>query len=285
MDFAKEKVAVVTGGNKGIGFAIVKGLCQKFKGKVYLTSRNEERGIEAVEKLRKLGFNPVFHQLDLNKPESVNMFKQYIEVTVGGIDILINNAGISFKNGAPEPLGFQAEATIATNYFGTLRVCEALFPFLRKYARVINVSSASGHLSKIPSSEFRAKLSHPNLTIGGLSKMMHQFVRDVKDNKHIEKGWGNSIYNVSKVGISALTILQQKEFNKEPEKRNISVNSVHPGFVATDMTSYKGPLNIDEGAQAPLYLALEPHRLKGEYVWYDKRVIDWYAPHSPVESY
>ncbi|KAF5307602.1 hypothetical protein FQR65_LT06758 [Abscondita terminalis] len=285
MDSKNEKVAVVTGGNKGIGFAIVKGLCDKFKGKVYLTARSEKLGNEAVEKLKQQGLNAIFHQLDINDSDSINKFKQHIEDTVGGIDVLINNAGIAFKQAAVEPAGVQAEVTVATNYFGTLHLCEALFPVLRPNAQVINVSSSCGHLSQIPSSEMRAKFSNPNLTVDELNKLMHQFVEDAKNNKHIENGWGNSTYVVSKVGLSALTIIQQREFDKDPEKRNISANSVHPGYVATDMSSYKGPLTIEEGARAPLYLALEDHKLKGGYMWYDTKVVDWYAPTTPAESY
>lgn len=71
--------------------------------------------------------------------------------------------------------------------------------------------------------------------------------------------------------------MQQREFDKEQPNRNISVNSVHPGYVDTDMTSHKGPLTIEEGARAPLFLALEPHNLKGQYVWCNSQVVDWYA--------
>lgn len=87
----------VTGGNKGIGFAIVRGLCEKYKGKVYLTARDESRGNAAVEKLRTLGLNPVFHQLDINDQRSINKFRDYIKETDGGVDILINNAAIAYS--------------------------------------------------------------------------------------------------------------------------------------------------------------------------------------------
>lgn len=97
-----------------------------------------------------------------------------------------------------------------------------------------------------------------------------------------ENGWGNSAYVVSKVGVSALTVIQQRNFDNEPEKRDISVNSVHPGYVNTDMTSHKGPLSIEEGARAPLYLALEPHGLRGQYIWFNSTVVDWYASFTPT---
>ncbi|CAH2057003.1 unnamed protein product, partial [Iphiclides podalirius] len=59
------KVAVVTGANKGIGFSVVKGLCSKFNGVVYLTARNRERGLEAVNNLKSIGLSPEFHILDM----------------------------------------------------------------------------------------------------------------------------------------------------------------------------------------------------------------------------
>lgn len=100
---------------------------------------------------------------------------------------------------------------------------------------------------------------------------------DAKENKTAEAGWGNSTYAVSKVGVSALTIIQQTEFDKEEPNRNISVNSVNPGYVDTDMTSHKGPLTIEEGAKPPLFLALEPHGLKGQFYWSNSKVVHWYA--------
>ncbi|KAF5301335.1 hypothetical protein FQA39_LY10733 [Lamprigera yunnana] len=285
MAMSTQKVAVVTGANKGIGFAIVKGLCKKYGGKIYLTARNEILGKEAVKKLEEIGLLPVFHQLDITDPLSVKKFKDHIDFVDRGIDILVNNAGMAFKIAATELPGVQAEATVSTNYFGTLRVCESLFPLLRANARVINITSSGGHLSKIPSLKLRTRFSHPNLTVAELSKMMHQFIKDCKGNNHIANGWGDNIFMVSKVAVSALTVIQQKEFNKTSFNGNISVNSVYPGYVATDMSSHRGPLTTDEGARAPLYLALGLHNLKGEYVWHDTRVVDWFAPSAPVESY
>jgi len=276
------KVAVVTGGNKGIGYAVVKGLCEKFTGKVYLTARDESRGNAAVEQLKKLGLNAIFHQLDITDQKSITAFRDFIKKTDGGIDLLVNNAAIAFKDAATEPFSEQAEVTVKINYFSTLQVCETLFPILRSNARVVNVSSSCGHLSRIPSPELRAKFGSESLTVKELSELMNQFVLSAKDNKHSEQGWGKSAYVVSKVGLSALTLIQQRMFNSEPEKREISVNSVHPGYVDTDMTSHKGPLTIEEGASAPLFLALEPHGLKGKYIWCDSTVVDWFADATPA---
>ncbi|KAK5644712.1 hypothetical protein RI129_006012 [Pyrocoelia pectoralis] len=275
---SRKAVAVVTGGNKGVGFAIVKGLCEHFSGNVYLTARNETLGLNSVGKLKELGLNSLFHQLDLKDQASIDNFKEYIKNVEGGIDILVNNAAIAFPNVTSVPFSEQADETIAVNYFGTLRVCDTLFSILRPDAKVVNVSSSAGHLTRIPSQEIRAKLSDPLLTVEQLSGYMKEFVNDAKMNVHVENGWGSSAYVISKVGVSALSIVQQRLFDKESEKRNIIVNSVHPGYVDTDMTNHKGVLTIEEGAKAPLYLALEDHGLRGQYVWNDNSVVDWFGP-------
>lgn len=71
-------------------------------------------------------------------------------------------------------------------------------------------------------------------------------------------------------------------FNNEPNKRNVQVNSVHPGYVHTDMTSQQGMLTIEEGSKAILYLALEPHNLYGKYMWHDCSLVDFDAPSKPA---
>lgn len=87
---------------------------------------------------------------------------------------------------------------------------------------------------------------------------------------------------MSKVGFSALTRVHQRQFDEEQPNRNVFVNSLHPGYVATDMTSFNGPLSTTEGALSSLYLALEPHGLKGQFVWRDCTVVDWLAESLPA---
>lgn len=274
------RVAVVTGGNKGIGYAIVKGLCEKFDGTVYLTARDAGRGKAAVEQLNKLSLKPEFHQLDIENDESIHKFAQFLKEKYGGLDVLVNNAAIAFKNAATEPFGYQAEVTIKTNYFSLVNTCNILFPLLRPHARVVNVSSSAGHLLRIPSKELREKFSNPSLTVEQLSSVMNDFVQAAKNGDHVAKGWPNSAYSVSKVGVSALTFIQQRQFDKDP-REDLVVNSVHPGYVDTDMTSHQGHLTIEEGAVAPLICALLPPNVKkprGAYVWRNGEPVDWKAP-------
>ena len=81
------KVAVVTGSNKGVGLAIVRGLCKQFEGDVYLTARNEENGRRAVATLEAEGLNPKFHQLDIDYPESIEAIKHHLLDNYGGVDV------------------------------------------------------------------------------------------------------------------------------------------------------------------------------------------------------
>ncbi|CAG0881512.1 unnamed protein product [Cyprideis torosa] len=249
MSSAAGRVAVVTGSNKGIGFAVVKQLCEKFDGTVYLTSRDEGRGKNAIAALEKLGLKPAFHQLDIGDRESVERIRDHLVEKYGGLDVLVNNAAIAFKHDATEPQGVQAEVTLQTNFFDTLRVCEILFPILRPHARVVNVSSSVGFLGNVPSKELRDKFSADSLTIPELSAMMQQYIEDCKAEKQRERGWMASSYGMSKVGLSALTRIQQRQFDQDP-REDIVINHIHPGYVDTDMTSHKGPLTIDEGRVA-----------------------------------
>ena len=142
-------VAVVTGSNKGIGLGVVRALCQKYQGDVYLTSRDEGRGMEAVAVLNKEGLQPKFHVLDIGNEESVVKLKDFLKEKYGGIDVLVNNAGIAFKHNATEPFGVQARVTLDTNYWANKRACEILFPILNPGARVVNMSSSCGFLGHL----------------------------------------------------------------------------------------------------------------------------------------
>ena len=278
-----KKVAIVTGGNKGIGLGIVKGLAEKFDGSVYLTARNVERGSKSVKELEKEGVNVSFHQLDIDDKTSIEKLCEYMKQNYGGIDVLVNNAGMAFKNAATEPMHVQAKVTIQTNYFGTKQACDILFPILKPGARVVNVSSSAGFLLNVcgeepAATELRKKLasSDTTLTIDELDGLMNQFIKTSEDGTFKEKGWGGSTYVASKVGLSALSRIQQRELLKD-DRQDISVNHVHPGYVDTDMTSHKGPLTIEEGAKSSIYCALLPANtdIKGKYLWYDCQIVDW----------
>ena len=278
------KVAVVTGSNKGIGFGIVRALCKKFDGDVYLTSRDEGRGKDAVEALKKEGLNPKFHILDIGNEETLVNLRDFLKEKYGGIDVLVNNAGIAFKQGATESMGVQAEVTLGTNYWANKRTCEILFPILNPGARVVNVSSSLGFLGligaksgdKAKAEELRSILGSPDLSVETLDGLMKNFVETAKAGTHGDHGWPDSTYVVSKIGWSALSRIQHRMLEDDP-RGDIVVTHVHPGYVDTDMSSHKGPLTIEEGAKSSLYCALLPPNtdVKGKYLWYDCQIVDW----------
>lgn len=271
------KVAVVTGANKGIGFAIVRGLCKRFDGTVYLTSRDIERGRKAVEELKKEGLDPRYHQLDITDRQSLLEFHDYIKGKYDGVDVLVNNAAMAFSTQSPEPVAVQAEQTLAVNYFSFVTACDQLFPLLKNGARVVNVASSMGHLSRIPSEELRKKFTDPNLTISELSALMQRYVDAAKEGTQATE-WGNSSYAVSKVGMIAATKIYQRLLHD----RDIKVNAVHPGYVDTDMSSHKGLLTVDQGAEGPLFLALDaPDTVRGQFVWYNKEIVNWDGQKPP----
>ncbi|XP_045535246.1 carbonyl reductase [NADPH] 3-like [Papilio machaon] len=271
-----KKVAVVTGSNRGIGLSIVKGLCRRFDGAVYLTSRNEVEGKSAVDNLNKLGLHPEYHQLDVTDRASVLKFKEHIQKKYGGIDILINNAGVL----PSREYSYESEEnfkTIDVNFKSILIIQELLFPVIRNNGRILNISSAFGHLSNIKNKYWIEKLSDKDLSTRVIENFVDWFLEGCRNKTFKKEDLADDATfascRISKVALSATTIVQQKEL----EKRNISVNSMHPGLVRTDMTQGVGFYSADEAAETPLYLVLDaPATMKGSFIWHDGKVLDWY---------
>ncbi|XP_075985287.1 carbonyl reductase [NADPH] 1-like [Anticarsia gemmatalis] len=271
-----EKVAVVTGANKGLGFAIVKGLCQKYDGIVYLTGRNEKRGQEAVKMLNEQGLKPLFHQLDVTDSNSVKIFAEFIKIKHGGFDVLVNNAGILEWNEV-YPTYEAAKRNIDTNYKSLLTVEKYLFPLLRDGARVVNISSACGHLSNLKNKKWIETFMDPDLTEEQINEFVDQYLESVKNGKFNKNDFAeegkHAEHRVSKIALTALTKVLQRKYMD----RNISINAVHPGHVKTDMANGGGELEADDAANVVLYLILEASpKLKGTFMWYNKKLIDWY---------
>nr|AXS75743.1 20 beta-hydroxysteroid dehydrogenase [Rhamdia quelen] len=274
------KVAVVTGANKGIGLAIVKGLCKAgFNGDVVLTARSEALGKEAVELVKAEGFrNVVFHRLDICDQGSSLALGKFLKEKYGGLDVLINNAGIAFKVNATEPFAEQAEVTMRTNFWGTLWVCHALFPLLRPHARVVNVSSfvSQKGLQKC-SPELQAKLRRTDLSEEEICLMMGEFVTAAQSGAHEAQGWPDTAYGTTKIGVTVLSRIQARVLNETRPGDGILLNACCPGWVRTDIAGANAPKSPEEGAVTPVYLALLPQGAKephGQLVW-DKTVQEW----------
>ncbi|XP_002734824.1 carbonyl reductase [NADPH] 1-like [Saccoglossus kowalevskii] len=271
------RVAVVTGSNKGIGFAIVRALCKEFDGYVYLTARDEERGKKAVEDLEKEGLHPKFHQLDITNQESIDNLQKYLKDKYGGLDVLVNNASIAYKEKDVAPFAEQAKVSVACNFTGTLDVCKALLPLIKSQGRIVHVSSDSGIWAMDGMSPDRAsKFKSPTLTETELVSLLEDFVNAASDGTHTKKGYPNAAYGTSKAGVIVLTGIQARDLKGDP-REDILVNTCCPGYVDTDMSSHQGTKTPDEGAETPVYLALLPPNVgqpQGEMLS-DKKIVKW----------
>ncbi len=246
------RVALVTGGNKGIGFEICKILGKSSGVQVVFTSRNKERGDRAVEALKKFGVSADVELLDLEEKKSIESCAARVKSKYGGIDMLVNNAAIAFKAADPTPFDKQARPTMKVNYFGTVDVCNAMTPLLRKGGSCVLVASRSGTsaLSKM-SKGAREKLVNPS-DFKDLDALANSFVADVEAKRHKENGWASSCYGTSK----AVVIIYARLLAKKLASRDIIVNSCCPGWCKTDMSSHSGPRTAAQGAETPAWLAL-----------------------------
>ncbi|GMH02626.1 hypothetical protein Nepgr_004465 [Nepenthes gracilis] len=275
------RIAVVTGGNKGIGLEICRQLASKGV-TVILTARDERRGLEAVEGLKAFGLSDIiFHKLDVVQQSSAASLTIFIKQRFGRLDILVNNAGVlgvkieiedqnSFRQAIedfevnPELLGQMlkqtyetAEQCLCTNYYGNKQVTQALLPLLQQSnsARIVNISSSYGQLKYISNEKALQKLSDADgLTEDKVDGIVKDFLEDVKEGQIENKGWAKqlSAYNVSKAAVNAYTRILAKKYP------NISINAVHPGYVSTDMNFHVGILTVEEGARGAVMLALMP---------------------------
>ncbi|NXM69466.1 CBR1 reductase, partial [Serilophus lunatus] len=271
-------VAVVTGSNKGIGLAIVRALCREFQGDVFLTARDPGRGQQAVAQLQQEGLKAFFHQLDIDDLQSIRALRDFLKEKYGGLDVLVNNAGIAFKVQDTTPFAIQAEVTLKTNFFGTRNVCTELLPLVKPYGRVVNVSSmVSSRALQSCSPELQQKFRSDTITEEELVQLMAKFVEDAKQGVHSREGWPNTAYGVSKIGVTVLSRIQARLLSQQRAGQHILLNACCPGWVRTDMAGPKATKSPEEGAETPVYLALLPSDAAaphGQFVS-DKTVQPW----------
>ncbi|MEW5298603.1 MAG: hypothetical protein WDW38_000668 [Sanguina aurantia] len=271
--FDSSTVAVVTGANKGIGYDIARLLCEQGITTV-VTARNAELGRRAIDTLSR---SPAsvgkldFHQLDVSDKASVDMFAEWLRQNHGGLNILVNNAGIAFK-GSSFSAG-EAQATLDTNLYGTANMCEAMKPLMREGARIVNVSSMAGKTSIIRDPKLRQEF------VGASSKeevfaLARRFVTGIQSNNHQAGGWPNTMYGVSKLCESTYTRVLADEL----KSKGVLVAACCPGYCATDMSSWGGSKTAAEGADTPVWLALTAPRdcaaTTGRY-WTGRQNLPW----------
>lgn len=164
------RVFVVTGANKGVGKSIVKLLLQDDEQKiVYLTSRNAELGETAIKEFNETGMHPRYHRLDITNKESIEALRDHLVKEHVGLDVLVNNAGMAYGPRVTVPFSQQAVETNNCNFFGTLQMCDILFPILKRNARVVHVSSLiSQNAYKKLSDAWKLKFGSEDLTMEGI---------------------------------------------------------------------------------------------------------------------
>lgn len=222
----RKKVAVVTGGNRGIGLEI----CRQLAGKgfqVLLTARSASKGAAATRALQRAGLDVDFHKLDVTDTASIGRLASYIRKKYGRVDVLVNNAGIYLDGGGWNARGEsisesaltetvdKVRATLETNLLGPYQLCQALLPMMvkRRDGRVVNVSSGSGQLS--------------------------------------DMGGREAAYRMSKTALNAMTRI----FAAELKGKGVLVNALCPGWVKTDMGGPNAKRSVAQGADTAVWLA------------------------------
>ncbi|XP_006342322.1 (+)-neomenthol dehydrogenase [Solanum tuberosum] len=256
--WSKETVAIVTGGNKGIGFAFVKRMAELGL-TVILTARDNARGIEAVESLKKLGLHLYYHQLDVSDISSIKQFTSWFTNNFTALDILVNNAAVSF-NDIEENSVEHAETVICTNFYGPKRLIQQLWPTFRcssTVTRILNISSRLGLLSKLRNEELKSMLlDEENLSEKQIEGLVKLFLEDVKNGTWKSKGWPKlwTDYAVSKLALNAYSEVLARKY----KGKGISVNCYCPGFTQTSMTGGKGKYTPQDTAEIGVTLTLLP---------------------------
>lgn len=243
------RVALVTGGNRGIGFEICAQLGEAGV-HVVLTSRVPERGQEARDQLAARGLAVEAFTLDVCDAAGIEALARHLEATHGGLDMLVNNAGVAMS-------GFDAEVvrvTVDTNFSAPLALYERLLPIMRPGGRVVMVSSGMGDRSAL--SEDLAARFDGDLTRAELIALMGEFVDDVVQGRHEAKHWPSSAYRMSKLGLNKLTEILAAELDAAGNPKRILVNAACPGWVRTEMGGPHAPTSPEEGADTPVWLAL-----------------------------
>ena len=239
------KTVLITGANKGIGLETAKQLAE-LGYFVYLGSRDKQNGLAAVEKLKAQGLTHVESiEIDVANLRSVKQARTELEARIDALDILINNAGISgqqpqtFSTGTMDNL----HTLFDTNFFGTVQTTQQFIPLLEKAAHpvIVNVSSEVGSLTLHASADKRANW---NLF---------------------------SAYGASKTALNAFTIMLANEL----KNTNFRVNSVTPGYTATDLNQHQGLKTVAEGARPIVRVATQSDELVTGKFYQDAGELAW----------
>jgi NAD(P)-dependent dehydrogenase (short-subunit alcohol dehydrogenase family) len=239
-----KKIALITGANKGLGYETARRLANE-NVKVLIGARDEARGKEAAEKLRKDGLDAEFVLIDVTDEKTLEVAAKYVEENYGKLDILVNNAGIAVEYGL-EPGEINLELirqTFDTNFFGVIAVTKSFLPLVKKSdsGRIVNVSSGLGSLTLH---------SDPNSPYYDIKPLA---------------------YNSSKSALNMFTVILAHDL----KDTKIKVNSADPGYTATDLNHNSGPKTVEEGASIIFDLATLPDDGATGGYFDDQGVVPW----------
>ena len=223
---ADQKVALITGANKGIGKEIARQLGAQGM-MVLIGARDQLKGVETAAELMVQGMRARAIRLDVTDQHSIALAAQDIEDFFGRLDVLVNNAGIALDGGPASDLDVETlRQTYDTNVFGVFAVTKAMLPLLRKSeaGRIVNMSSGLGSLTQN---------SDPEWGFAGVKPLA---------------------YNSSKAALNMITVIFAAELKGTP----IKVNAADPGFTATDLNQHRGTRTVEQGATAAVRLATLP---------------------------
>jgi carbonyl reductase 1 len=253
--------ALVTGANRGLGLETSRQL--RAKGfRLILTSRDESKGREAARGLDPEGSEPLYHALDVTDRESIGALARDLPQLTSRLELLVNNAGV----GSWGSDRLDASRTIATNFFGPRDVTDALAPFIPRSGRVVNVSSGLGELSYL-GRDLRGPFTDPSLTRSGLDALVTSYLAAVNSGDANRAGWP-SAYSTSKIALNALTRILARDL----APKGITVNSVCPGWVRTDMGGRGAPRSVETGARSIVLGATLPDDVTGGFFRDGKRI-------------
>ncbi|MFA0813153.1 SDR family oxidoreductase [Microbulbifer epialgicus] len=225
---SNERIALVTGSNRGIGLEVTKQLSDRGV-KVILSGRNQEKlqEVKAAWTGKVAPLDTI--ELDITKANDRARAAQKIAEQYGRLDILVNNAGVIVEgewaqNNSETVSQDDLQTTFDINLFAQIGLTQELLPLLKrsKAGRIVNVSSILGSLAV---------------------------------NADVESGWSAVkpfAYNASKAALNMFTV----SLSQSLADTNIKVNSAHPGWVKTDLGTSAAPMEVTDGASTVVDLAL-----------------------------
>lgn len=247
MSSSQQRIALITGANRGIGFETAKKLAEQGI-KVIIGVRDEQKGEQAVAALKALGAEADYVVYDASQAGAAQKVAQTLESRYGKLDILVNNAGILKEEliGQNNTLTVDQETlktTFEANFFAVIALTQALLPLLQRSpaGRIVNLSSILG------------------------SQTLHS-----TPNSPIEVAKGLA-YNASKSALNMFTI----HLAHALKDTSIKVNSAHPGWVKTELGGPHAPMELSDSWKTSVRLAtLDEQGPTGGY-FHEDQTLPW----------